>query len=156
MDPATTFQVVCGAIQLIELGIGAAKAFHEIYTSKDALTADNARLDRDTEALRIASSQISSQLQVVVSARLSTEHLQLQEVARRCDQAAQDLIRRLDKLKTSGPRSKRRVPLQWVKLLREKGKIQEDREELQRCRKLLDTQMLVTLWYLSLIIPYNV
>ena len=51
MDPATIFQVVCGAIQLIQLGINAAKAFNEIYNSKDALTADSAQLDRDTEAL---------------------------------------------------------------------------------------------------------
>ena len=147
MDPVTTVQVVCGAIQLIDFGIGAAKAFHEICNNKDALTADNTRLESETQSLRMASSQVSSQLQGL-STKLSEEQLQLQKVAQRCEQVANDLITRLDRLKVVGPLSRRRVALQWIKLMREKGAIEKDQEQLQRCRELMDTQMLVNLWYL--------
>ena len=144
MDPATTFS----AIHLIDFGIRAVKAFHEIYISKDALTTDNTRSDLETQALRTASSQVSSQLQGLIPSQLSPEQAHLKRVAEKCDQLAKDLITRLDKLKVVVPRSRRKVPVQWMKLMREKGTIQKDHEQLQRCKALLDTQMIVTLWYI--------
>ena len=66
MDPGTAFQLVCGAIQLIDFGISTAKAFHDIYKSKDALASENDRLDQETQKLRAASTQITARLQNVL------------------------------------------------------------------------------------------
>ena len=146
MDPATIFQFVCGALQLIEFGLGTARAFHEISESKDALTLENTRLDHETKLLHTASSQISLRLQGLGSAHLTPEQAHLQQLALKCQQVAQNLLDRLDKVKVVGNRSKRKIPVQWVRLKLEKEKIDKDEAELRRCRELLDTQMLVTLW----------
>ena len=153
MDPATAFQLVCGALQLVEFGVGTAKAFHDIYKSKEALTSENERLDQQTQLLRTVSSQISSRLHGFTQTQPTPEKTQLLDLARRCNQAAKNLLERLNKLKVTGPRSKRKVPVQWAKLLLEKGKIEKDQVQLERCRELLDTQMLVNVWYVLYAFP---
>ena len=117
MDPATAFQLVCGALQLIEFGVGTAKAFHDIYKSKDALTSENERLGQLAELLRTASSQISSRLQSLAGAQPTQEKRQLRDIAERCERSAKNLLKRLDKLKVTGTLSKRKVPVQWARLL---------------------------------------
>ena len=126
MDPATAFQVFCGAIQLIQFGIGTTKAFQDIYRSKNALTSEYNQLSHEMTSLRTTSSQISSRLQRLNQAPLTREQAHLHDVAKDCDRLAGDLLKRLDGLKLTGHQRHRDVPLQWLKLMREKGRIERE------------------------------
>ena len=145
MDPATAFQLVCGALQLIEFGVSTAGALRDISKSSNALTPGIEQLDRDAQKLREASRQIASPLQNVAQFPLTHEQTQLRQVAEDCNQSAIELVKQLDEL-GAGHLPKHKVLGQWWKILRKKGKIAELQARLERGRVLLDTQMLVTLW----------
>ena len=148
MDPVTALTVLCNVLQLIELGAKSAKAFHEICKSKEALTLENERLDQQTKLLSTISSQLSTRLQNVAQDRLTPEKEQLRDLAGECDQSARNLLKRLEKLKVTGPRSKREDLKRWWKSRQEEGKIDEDVKQLEQCRERMDKQMLVNLWYI--------
>lgn len=57
-----------------------------------------------------------------------------------------ELLQKLDDLKISGRKRKRDVPATWVRGMRETGDIERIQSQLQRCHKLLDTEMLSKLW----------
>lgn len=157
MDPATTFQLVSGALHIIEFGVGTAKAFQKIYKSKESLTVEYERLDIETQLLATASSSITTTLRDsgVSATGVSPDQAHIRNVAQECSRLAADLLNRLAQLKLTGPCRKRSVPLQWWKLTREKGKIEKTQSQLGRCQELLNTQALVNLWYVLAISPPN-
>ena len=146
MDPATAFSVACGVIQLIDFGIKTTKAFHEIYGSKNSLTAANEKLDHETQLLDTTSQSVTSRLESLANSQLTPDQIHLKTIAEECKRHCQDLLERLDKLKLKGVHRKRDVPVQWFRLVRHKGDIERIQDQLMRCQKLLDTQMLVSLW----------
>ena len=149
MDPATAFQLTCGVIQLIGFGIKTAKACHEIHKSKNALTLEYENLDRETRLLRTTSTSIIDRLNALPRVHLNPEQGHLLQIAENCSQHAQTLLREIDRLKLMGVHHKRNAPVQWTKSMFRKGKIQDVQAQLAKYQKLLDTQMLSSLWYVS-------
>ncbi|KAI9686096.1 MAG: hypothetical protein M1822_004080 [Bathelium mastoideum] len=145
MDPATAFQLACGALQLVDFGIKTVKAFREIYQNKDALTLENEKLDHNTQLLHATTLGITNHLRSLANVQLTPEKLHLQQVTEECTHRAQVLLDELGKLKLAGPRRKRDVFGQWTKTTRSRGKIDGMQTQLMRCQKLLDTQMLVNI-----------
>ena len=149
MDPATAFQLVCGAMQLLQFGFDTVKAFHDIAKSPEALTSDFVHLEYETNALGASCAQISKRLSMLSQAQLSPEQAHLKSVAQDCEQTAVTLKAQIDKLKLTGPHSKLKLPIQWARLMLEKERIKRIQAQLQRCQQRLDTQMHVDLWCVS-------
>ena len=153
MDPATNFQIVCGALQLIQFGIDSAKTCREIYQSGNALPVETGELDILTQRLRTSSSQVSSRLkqaQVQSQSQLSPGQQELCRAADLCYAQAGKLLKRLDSLKINGqpPLPKRRIAKQWAKWTLNKGKIEDDSTRLRQYQELFNTKMLVSIRYL--------
>ena len=147
MDPATAFQLVCGALQLIQFGVDSVKACYEIYQSENAFTSENSQLDMATQKLRTSSSQVSDPLRDSQQVQLqpTPEQRELRRATELCNQKASDLLKRLDSLKPTGgvPLPKYKIPMQLAKLKLNKRKIEKDQAQLQQCKELFNTQMLV-------------
>ena len=151
MDPATAFSIACGVVQLIEFGLSTAASFQEIYKSNTALTFEIDNLNSKTTSLDTAISSLSTRLSDTATTKsLSRDQKQLHQVALDCNKLSQDLLDQLDKLKISGRLRKRDVPAQWLKVTREKAKIERTCGNLSRLKAALDTQMLVNLWCVAL------
>ena len=145
MEAAAAFSIACGVLQVIDFGVRAAKALHEIYKSENALTSEISHLHYLTQGLSTSTSEVVGRYRNVDPAQLSPEKTQLLHIAQDCHDTAKNLFECLDKLSLTGPKQKRQVFKQWWKLRREKEKIDKDQLQLERLRKLLDTTMLVNL-----------
>ena len=75
----------------------------------------------------------------------------LLDLASQCSATADHLVKILNSLKIVGPRKKGQAILKTVKLLWEKGDIQEIQKRLNGYRDALDTQILINLRYACLI-----
>ena len=126
--------------------VSAAKGFREVYQSENALTSENNRFEDEVHTLRESISQTTLRLGALDRTRITVEQTQLKNVAVELNDAANDVLQRLEKLKPSTRISRLKVPLQWTRLRAEKSKIEKDVNRVQRCRQRLDTQMLVNLW----------
>ena len=144
MDPVSAFAIACGVLQVVEVGVGAAKAYNEIPENKNALTSEMEHLRMKTQGIRDLSSQLVSRYQSINSsqAQLDQEKVQLLRIAKDCNEVARNLCDRLDKLSLPGA-SKRQVLKQWWRIQQHKEEVHNDRTRLERLGKLLDTQMLV-------------
>ena len=147
MDPATTFSLACGTLQVIGFGIQTAKAFHEIHKSSTSTPADHERFEEEAVQLGKASSSLSALLNDLqaVEGKLNRDQKQLRNIARECDDAVHDMTNKLDGLKISGPGRKRDVTGQWVKIVRERSNIDIIKKTLESKQQLLNTQMLVNI-----------
>ena len=146
MDPATAFSVVCGSLQIVEQGIKAVQVVREIHKSKDGLSEEYDMIASYAEALSTSYSQISAQLQSTNQTGLNTEKAHLKTVAIECGRVAENLGSRLEKLHKTNPRPGYKAVGQWARLQLSKDDIEKDRDRLDKCQKLLDTQLLVNLW----------
>lgn len=62
MDPATAFQLACGAIQLVDLGLKATRTCREIHKNGSSLTTKNEQIEHEARQLKKILSELSSKL----------------------------------------------------------------------------------------------
>ena len=148
MDPGTAFQLVCGALQLIEYGVATAKVCYEIHHSASSLSSAYEELDYDTGLLSSATSALKGDLSIVKdkNVSLTPDQLRLRRVATECDDLAKDLVNHVDRLKYTKQKRKRNVPKQCLRLARSKSKIEKLQDQLRSRQKILDKEMLIKLW----------
>ena len=148
MDPATTFQVACGVIQLIEAGVKAIKTFQEIYNNESSLSAENQELFDQAFRLQQSTTSVTARLASLAGdqAQLTDDQKRLQQVAKECGDLDHELLQKLESLKISGQKRKRDVPATWLKAHWKKDDISRIRNRLQSCQKQLDTEMLTDIW----------
>lgn len=148
MDPATAFQLACGAITLVDFGIRTARDLYEIWESSASMTADNVRLEQETLRLEHANTRLKTHLSNVqgVDQKLTLNQRQLKAVVLEIDRLTSELLCRLARLRSTGRRRKRDVPGLYVKSLRERPGIRKIQAQLEKQQKMLDTSMLINLW----------
>ncbi|KAI9683526.1 MAG: hypothetical protein M1822_006066 [Bathelium mastoideum] len=125
MDPATAFSVACGALQLTQQCIQGVKTAKEIYKSASGLTSTNERMERDVKDVEHASASVKNGL---LTLQLSIELCSL-----------------LDRLRLGKQGKQRHLFKKLKDNYVQKNNIKDFEEQLERCRRQLDTNLLVVL-----------
>ena len=148
MDPATAFQLACGVLQLVEVGIRVSRNTREIWKSGSSIPVELDMLDDDTGRLEKHICSIESQLTTLkaVDGNLARDQQRLLQVAKDISHLTHDLLNRICAIKLHGQSRKRDVPGQLLRVQRSKRKIDEVCVTLQRKQGLLNTSLLIDLW----------
>ena len=148
MDPATAFQLTCGAIQLIEFGIRTSNTFREIYKHRSSLSTDNERLEEETQRLSELTCALSMKLSQSSTNEnpLKPDEKRLQQVTQACSEAAAEILEKIANLKPSGKKRRRDIPGLWLKASRERDSIDKAKARLDGLQKQLDSRMLSNVW----------
>ena len=153
MDPATAFQLCCGVVQLIEVGIKTARNVREIWKNSSSIPVELDVLDKETGHLQRNVHSLEDHLEILkaIDGGLDRDQHLLVKTAREGNRLTHDLLTRIDGLKQHGQSRKRDMPSQLLKIQRSKRRIDELSVTLQRKKELLNTSLLVNLWYVSLL-----
>lgn len=142
MDPVTAFSLTCNIIQITNYGITALAKCKEIH--KDGSLSQYNDLEIVTKQL--ADLHVGLQLPSHDCTTVDCEKVLL-DVADRCAESARQLVMKLDTLKIRDPQSKREATKKTIKALWDHGEIEVQQNQLDGYRRMLDTQILVTLRY---------
>ena len=147
MDPATAFQVACGAVQLLEVGLKTIRSLQEIYKSERSLSTANEELFEQASWLQQSYSSTTARLASIEqgSLKLTEDQERLQEAAEGCVQLSHELLQKVESLNITGVKKKRDVPIAWVKARREKDAISRIGHRLQNYQNKFNTEMLINL-----------
>lgn len=145
MDPFTALSPACGIIQVVDFSTKAVTKCRELY--KDGSSSEN----EDFEEM--ANHLLSLRASLDVPNQRSQD--KLQELAGKCSDTAEDLIKELRKLKTNRSRKKLEVASKAFKTLWKKEAIEEIWKRLCQYRNILDTHILVDLRYANFNIALN-
>lgn len=148
MDPATAFQIACGAFQLTQTAIKTISAGYETYQNASHLSQHNERVERETGFLDRAISSVKDGLGTLHSlhGRLTQEQQRLQRVVDECIAVANEIQDVLDSMKVKGQKRKRDVPASVIRQTWHSRHIKNLQYRLENCEKLLKTELLLTLW----------
>lgn len=151
MDPATAFQLACGAVQLIDFGIKTAKELHEISKSPSGMTRENERLESYITSLQRCNSSLSREWRVIGKSELALtpEQQQLKQVSVELERLSNDLLNKLANLKGRSSHRQLKVLSTYYRTLREKSGIEDISNRIQKQKQLLDTGMLIALWFVG-------
>ncbi|KAL9107794.1 MAG: hypothetical protein Q9227_007309, partial [Pyrenula ochraceoflavens] len=147
MDPATSFQIFCGAIQLVHFGISTVNSIQRLHNSISGLSSENELLEHETRLLQTSCTQISASLSIRFEGQLTAEQSNLRLLAMECEQTANNILGRVGQLRLTGTQSKWKAAVQHVKTLRQKSKLQQDEAKLRNLQRQLDTRVIVNLWH---------
>ena len=146
MDPATAFQLACGAVQLIGFGCKTAKAIRQIYKNNSALLDANEQLDKESKQVQTTTISIRQRLGSTPSDQLTEDQRRLQRVVQDCCDLNDELLQKLNGLKVSGTKQKRHIPKILLKSMRDKSNIEDIHNRLKSCLFLLNTELLSGIW----------
>ncbi|KAL9087594.1 MAG: hypothetical protein Q9159_003544 [Coniocarpon cinnabarinum] len=146
MDPATAFQIACGAFQLADLCCRTAQTGYEIYKSADGLTHDKSRTEQ--AAAHIASVAASVELrldtfQTPDSAPLSLDQQRLKSTCEESVQCSTELRHLLDRIKSKKERGMRDVAMAMWRNKRAATEIDNLKQRSEEYRRRLDSDLLV-------------
>ncbi|CAD6592252.1 MAG: hypothetical protein ASARMPRED_006132 [Alectoria sarmentosa] len=144
MDPLTAFSLACGVIQVVDFSTKTLMKCKEIY--KDGSLSEYQELEDLTSHLVDvrAGLDLASSHQSAESIH-NLDDQSLLNLAEECSATAHQLMRRIHSLKMEGPRNKRQAVFKTIKLLWEKGEIQDIQKRLEGYRNALDTKILIYL-----------
>lgn len=148
MDPATAFQIACGAFQLVGVAIKAISTGHEIYENTTSLSRDNERVERETKLLDRAVSSLKGGLVTLRSLdrKLTKDQQRLQQAIQECINVSDEIQKRLESMKPKGEKRKRDIPAAVIKQSWHKAQVKDLQDRLEKCQRHLDTELLSTLW----------
>lgn len=145
MDPVSSLALVCNVAQLLQLGVSCGKSIHNIY--KQGTSVQNERISVQAEQLTQLSSRVRSSISSPSSGQSTDIELQLIKIATETSQSAEKLSERLRGLTAQGSRRQRvKIAFQaWFK----RSEIEELTNNLQKQQEILDSGILVVIWYIS-------
>ena len=154
MEAAVAFQTACGAVQLVQLCCKIAQTAHEIYTSADGLTKDNSWIQEQSKDLNEASSSVSRDLKNLQSqqSQLSGDQKRLIVVCDDCIKLSKELGEVVNQLRLAGAKGR----VHFVSKLKDnylwKERVAKLRERLVARQRQLNTELLVVLRYVDLLL----
>lgn len=144
MDPFTAFSIACGVIQVVDYSTKTLTKCKEIYN--EGSLSEHKHLEELAKTLVDVRAKLH-----LPSANQNAGGIQepyeqsLLNLATECSKTADQLIDKFHLLKIQGPHKKRQAVMKTVRLLWEKGEIQEIQKRLDFYRSDLDTQILISL-----------
>lgn len=147
VDPATAFQIGCGAIQLAELCYKGIKTVHEISKNASGLTDVHERIVSETKSIQDSSTSVHDGLAKLISAgsSLSADQKRLEDACKACVAASSDLTTTLDRLRVDKQDKTRARLKKLFGNFAERHKIRELQEKIEKLRKQVDTDLLIVL-----------
>lgn len=154
MDPFTSFSLVCGIIQVVDLSVKSVSKCEELYQAgslseyqelEDLIN----RLVDDRDKLETTTAE--QKFGIFGQA----EDQSLLEVAGQCLKTAEHLVEKFRSLTIEGPHENRHAVFETVKSLWKKGELQEIQRRLDGYRNVLDTQILKSLRYVCFGCPLS-
>lgn len=148
MDPLTAFSLACGVIQVVDFSTKTLVKCKEIY--REGFSSEYRELESMTRHLVDvrAGLDLPGPHQSADSIH-KLDDQSILELAKECSITADQLIGKLRSVKTKGPHEKRQAIMKTLKLLWEKGEIQEIQKRLDGYRNTLDTQILINLRFVE-------
>lgn len=148
MDPATAFQIACGAIQLVGVGIKITRTFKEL--AKSGSTLANQCIQADTQKLTDQILRTENDLKTARSLRgLSAEDCALQKAVADCLEASGELRDMLDTLSTKNSKTLGRTMRITFRIMRYKSKVEEAQVKLEKRYQKIDSARIASLWQRS-------
>lgn len=139
MDPVTAFSLACGVVQIVQVGVQAAKIGHQIYTL--GASGNNQRLTHTTQKLLVATRGVETLLTGPIGP-LTKEDTELFDIATKVTDVAAELAHQLQQVtRVDGDRN-RDVIVKTVKTFTNKSRIDELHVSLKEHRDVLDTTIL--------------
>lgn len=144
MDPATAFQVTCGAIQLVGVGILVASTYREV--SKAGSTSQVQKLCLESQRLSDIISRTDEDLKTRKSlGPLSPEDANLHLAVQDCINAATELRDLLNDLVLKNSKRPWEIFGKTVRNFRYKSKVDDAQAKLEGCLRRVDTAKLASL-----------
>lgn len=139
MDPFTAFSLACGVIQVVDFINKILIKCKEMY-EEDSLS-EYQELKTLTKNLVVVHEYLDLPSAKQREGSFNKPYEQnLSELARQCSTTADQLVEKLHSLKITGTHKKWQAILKTVKIIWEKGEIQETQKRLDSYRAALDTQ----------------
>ncbi|KAL8765279.1 MAG: hypothetical protein Q9209_007601 [Squamulea sp. 1 TL-2023] len=139
MDPVTTFSLVAGVLQVVDISFKAAARCHELY--KDGSLAEHNETAAVTDALGRATESLNASIGKS-AAPLSKDGSEILDLSTKCSRTAQELLTELQKLKLDQAGGLRQAIAKSVLSIRRKKLL---REKLNDLKAILDTRILIRL-----------
>ena len=145
MDPITGVGLVASVVQLLTFGIDTVKTCQELYQKGSVSEYKNLGYTTSHLAGLNSSLQQSLQSSNARSGALTGEEKDLIDLARKCEECATKLQKKLDKLQTQPRASTPKAVRLAFRAIRKKGAIDKINQELQAYQSTLDTSLLTRL-----------
>jgi len=147
MEAVAALGLAGSIVQPLEFGNKLRKTILEIWNSAAGTTASNsatkAMVQTFLESLESVSADLSQYPSLLY--QQNNEDTQLQSVILRCRELADELVRRIDKLRITGPSGKRKAFAATVKSLWQEDELAEIQKRLNMYRRELETRVLLSL-----------
>jgi hypothetical protein len=140
MDPITALGVAGNIVQFIDFGLKATSKAREIHQSTDGALVENV----DLEVVVIDLAALAQKL-VKTHAGATTSNHGFNDICRRCNEAATELLAAFEGLKVSGHKSKAKSVRQALKIMWGKRRVEEMKTRLDGFRNEMQFHVLVNL-----------
>ena len=166
MDPLTAFSLACGGIQVAYFSNKVLSKWKELDQERSLSEYQELDQERSLSEYQELEDLTNHLVDVLDRLKLTTvkqnagklgtaEDQSLLKVADQCSTTAEYLIKKFRSLKIEGPHKKRQAVLKTIKLLWEKGELQDIVRRLDGYRRVLDTQILIHLRYVCFGYPVS-
>ncbi len=141
MEALPAFALACNVFQVVDFGLKTASKCREIY--KEGSTIEHQDLGYTTKHLADITANLSTLIQnAATNQPLTKENHELQVLAHKCTECANNLRDELNKLKVPGRQGKRAAVLKTWKSLWKSDEIKQIKDKLCEYERVLDTGLL--------------
>ena len=149
LDPFTTLSLAGNVVQFVQFGCTLAAKAHDVYSSKSGAAEENLEMENVTSRLLGTVHDLEAHLSSVSPSNfpdsISKSSRRLLEIADACKMIAQDILRRLEAMKTHQPPSVWNSVRQAVKIMWTKDELDALMRRLKAYISELDTAILVSM-----------
>ena len=149
LDPFTALSLAGNVVQFVQFGCTLAAKAHDVYSSKSGALEENLEMENVTSRLLGTVHDLEAHLSSVSPSRfpdsVSKSSRRLLEIADACKMIAQDILRRLESMKTNQPPSVWTSVRQAVKIMWTRDELDALMRRLKAYISELDTAILVSM-----------
>jgi len=142
MDAVTAFSVACGVIQVIHFCSNIITHVQEVY--EYGASAETATLEAAGLSLQSSTESLQQSIMKLPQPQSKNEQ-DLQNIAGQCLATSKDLLKKLERLRPTSNKKKGQALRKAFKAVWEQGDVKMLYERLEKCRRALDTGILVSL-----------
>ena len=146
MDPITALGIAGNVVQFIDFGLKAVSKAREIHASSTGSLVENVNLTLLAEDI----AAVTAKLSISTGAGVESGNGSLDDICKRCVEAATELLGALKGMHSSGEKSKWRSARQAVKAMWGRAKVEELRRKLEMWRDEIQFHVLVDLKYAAI------
>jgi hypothetical protein len=150
MDPLTALGLAAAVVQFVDFGIGVFRKSNEILHSASGASVENASIKDTTLDLQLLLEKIKdSQPRIPAGSSIPSEQLSLISIIEGCNEVGNDLLKLVESVSAGPGAGKRKSIAAALALTWSRNRFQETAGRLERYKKQLSMNILVSLRYFN-------